>query len=183
MIGPHCLFWVAVLKLSLIVALAENHVIGRDNKLPWYLPNDLKYFKQVTLGKPVVMGRKTYESIGKPLPGRSNIIITRQADYQPPGANNSVRVVASLEQARELAEDICLIDGQDEAMIIGGAEIYTLALPLVDRMYLTEVHAEVEGDARFPEFDRAAWRKVAGEDFAAEGPNPYAYSFNIYEPA
>jgi len=169
-------------KLSLIVALAENHVIGRDNKLPWYLPNDLKYFKQVTLGKPVIMGRKTYESIGKPLPGRSNIIITRQPDYQPPGANDSVKVVASLQAARELAENICLIDGQQEAMIIGGAEIYTLALPLVDRMYLTEVHAEVEGDAFFPSFQRDAWQKVAGEDFAAQGANPYAYSFNVYEP-
>ena len=170
------------MKLSLIVALAENHVIGRDNKLPWYLPNDLKYFKQVTLGKPVIMGRKTYESIGKPLPGRSNIIITRQPNYQPPGANDSVKVVASLQAARELAENICLIDGQQEAMIIGGAEIYTLALPLVDRMYLTEVHAEVEGDAFFPSFQRDAWQKVAGEDFAAQGPNPYAYSFNVYEP-
>lgn len=170
------------MKLSLIVALAENRVIGRDNKLPWYLPNDLKYFKQVTLGKPVIMGRKTYESIGRPLPGRSNIIITRQPDYQPPAANDSVKVVASLEAARELAEHICLIDGQQEAMIIGGAEIYSLALALVDRMYLTEVHAVVDGDAYFPEFDRDAWNKVAGEDFAATGPNPYAYSFNVYEP-
>lgn len=171
------------MKLSLIVALAENRVIGRDNKLPWYLPNDLKYFKQVTMGKPVVMGRKTYESIGRPLPGRVNIIITRQADYQPPGANDSVKIVASLEAARELAESICLIDGQDEAMIIGGAEIYTQALDLVDRLYLTEVHAEVDGDACFPEFDRSKWEKVAGEDFSAEGPNPYDYSFNVYEPS
>lgn len=171
------------MKLSLIVALAQNHVIGRDNKLPWYLPNDLKYFKQVTLGKPVIMGRKTYESIGKPLPGRTNIIITRQADYQPAGATDSVKVVSSLDDARELAENITLIDGQQEAMIIGGAEIYTLALPLVDRMYLTEVHAEVEGDAYFPEFERHGWHQVAGEDFQAEGPNPYNYSFNVYERA
>ncbi|UTW48202.1 dihydrofolate reductase [Bacterioplanoides sp. SCSIO 12839] len=171
------------MKLSLIVALAQNHVIGRDNKLPWYLPNDLKYFKQVTLGKPVIMGRKTYESIGKPLPGRTNIIITRQADYQPAGATDSVKVVSSLDDARELAENITLIDGQQEAMIIGGAEIYTLALPLVDRMYLTEVHADVEGDAYFPEFERHGWHQVAGEDFQAEGPNPYNYSFNVYERA
>ena len=108
------------MKFSLIVALAENRVIGIDNKLPWYLPNDLKYFKQVTMGKTIVMGRKTYESIGKPLPGRTNIIITRQAGYQPPGANDSVKVVASLEAARELAESIALINGQDEAMIIVG---------------------------------------------------------------
>lgn len=172
-----------VVKLSLIVALAQNHVIGIDNKLPWYLPNDLKYFKQVTMGKTIIMGRKTYESIGKPLPGRTNIIITRQADYRPPNANDSVRVVASLEAAKELAASLALINGQNEALIIGGAEIYTQALPLVDRMYLTEVHADVGGDAYFPAFDRSQWQAVAREDFSAEGGNPYDYSFVVYERA
>nr|WP_297531776.1 dihydrofolate reductase [Thalassolituus sp.] len=161
----------------MIVAVAENGVIGRNNALPWYLPNDLKYFKQTTMGKPVIMGRKTYESIGKPLPGRTNIVITRQADYQPEG----VKVVSSVEAARELAESVCLIDGQEEAMIMGGAEIYTLALPHTDRLYLTEVHADVEGDAFFPEYDKSLWQEVAREDFAAEGPNPYNYSFVVYE--
>ncbi|KZY96884.1 MULTISPECIES: dihydrofolate reductase [unclassified Thalassolituus] len=161
----------------MIVAVAENGVIGRNNALPWYLPNDLKYFKQTTMGKPVIMGRKTYESIGKPLPGRTNIVITRQADYQPEG----VKVVNSVEAARELAESVCLIDGQEEAMIMGGAEIYTLALPHTDRLYLTEVHADVEGDAFFPEYDKSLWQEVAREDFAAEGPNPYNYSFVVYE--
>ncbi|WP_348655055.1 dihydrofolate reductase [uncultured Thalassolituus sp.] len=165
------------MKLSMIVAVAENGVIGRNNALPWYLPNDLKYFKQTTMGKPVIMGRKTYESIGKPLPGRTNIVITRQADYQPEG----VKVVNSVEAARELAESVCLIDGQEEAMIMGGAEIYTLALPHTDRLYLTEVHADVEGDAFFPEYDKSLWQEVAREDFAAEGPNPYNYSFVVYE--
>lgn len=165
------------MKLSMIVAVAENGVIGRNNALPWYLPNDLKYFKQTTMGKPVIMGRKTYESIGKPLPGRTNIVITRQADYQPEG----VKVVSSVEAARELAESVCLIDGQDEAMIMGGAEIYALALPHTDRLYLTEVHADVDGDAFFPEYDKSLWQEVAREDFAAEGPNPYNYSFVVYE--
>ena len=165
------------MKLSMIVAVAENGVIGRNNSLPWYLPNDLKYFKQTTMGKPVIMGRKTYESIGKPLPGRTNIVITRQADYQPEG----VKVVSSVEAARELAESVCLIDGQEEAMIMGGAEIYALALPHTDRLYLTEVHADVEGDAFFPEYDKSLWQEVAREDFAAEGPNPYNYSFVVYE--
>ncbi|MDK2778108.1 MAG: dihydrofolate reductase [Pseudomonadota bacterium] len=169
------------MKLSLIVALARNHVIGIDNKLPWYLPNDLKYFKQVTMGKAIIMGRKTYESIGKPLPGRTNIIITRQTDYQPPGRTDSVNVVASLQEARDLAENLALINGQDEALIIGGAEIYAQALPLVERMYLTEVHAEVDGDAYFPSFDRSQWQALAREDFAAEGGNPYDYSFVVYE--
>ncbi|MBN56486.1 MAG: dihydrofolate reductase [Thalassolituus sp.] len=161
----------------MIVAVAENGVIGRNNSLPWYLPNDLKYFKQTTMGKPVIMGRKTYESIGKPLPGRTNIVITRQADYQPEG----VKVVNSVEAAKELAESVCLIDGQDEAMIMGGAEIYALSLPYTDRLYLTEVHADVQGDAFFPEYDKSRWQEVAREDFAAEGPNPYSYSFVVYE--
>ena len=165
------------MKLSMIVAVAENGGIGRNNSLPWYLPNDLKYFKQTTMGKPVIMGRKTYESIGKPLPGRTNIVITRQADYQPEG----VKVVNSVEAAKELAESVCLIDGQDEAMIMGGAEIYALSLPYTDRLYLTEVHADVQGDAFFPEYDKSRWQEVAREDFAAEGPNPYSYSFVVYE--
>lgn len=165
------------MKLSMIVATAQNRVIGRDNALPWYLPNDLKYFKQTTLGKPVIMGRKTYESIGKPLPGRTNIVITRQTDYQPEG----VKVVHSVAEARDLAESVCLIDGQEEAMIMGGAEIYTLALSDADRLYLTEVHADVEGDAYFPEYDKTEWQEISREDFSAEGPNPYDYSFVVYD--
>lgn len=165
------------MKLSMIVATAQNRVIGRDNALPWYLPNDLKYFKQTTLGKPVIMGRKTYESIGKPLPGRTNIVITRQTDYQPEG----VKVVHSVAEARDLAESVCLIDGQEEAMIMGGAEIYTLALPDADRLYLTEVHADVDGDAYFPEYDKTEWQEISREDFSAEGPNPYNYSFVVYD--
>ena len=165
------------MKLSMIVAAAQNRVIGRDNALPWYLPNDLKYFKQTTLGKPIIMGRKTYESIGKPLPGRTNIVITRQTDYQPDG----VKVVHSVAEARDLAESVCLIDGKEEAMIMGGAEIYTLALPDADRLYLTEVHADVDGDAYFPEYDKTEWQEISREDFSAEGPNPYNYSFVVYD--
>lgn len=165
------------MKLALIVAVAQNRVIGRDNKLPWYLPNDLKYFKQTTLGKPVIMGRKTYESIGKPLPGRTNIVITRQTGYQPEG----VKVVGTVEDAIKVAESVCLIDGQEEAMVMGGAEIYGLTLPHCERLYLTEVHAEVEGDAWFPEYEKSEWKEVTREDFKAEGPNPFDYSFVVYE--
>lgn len=165
------------MKLSMIVAVAQNGVIGRDNALPWHLPNDLKYFKKTTMGKPVIMGRKTYESIGRPLPGRTNIVITRQSDYQPEG----VKVVGAVAEARSLAESVCLIDGQDEAMIIGGAEIYSLALEDADRLYLTEVHADVEGDAYFPEYDKQRWQEVDREDHAAEGSNPYHYSFVVYD--
>jgi len=165
------------IRLSLMVAKASNRVIGRNNKLPWYLPNDLKYFKQVTFGKPVIMGRKTWDSLGKPLPGRTNIVITRQPDFQAEGA----KVVATLDEAVTMAENVAFIEGQDEAVVMGGAEIYALALPKADRLYLTEVHAEVDGDTWFPEYDTAEWKEIGREDFPAEGPNPYDYSFVVYE--
>lgn len=165
------------MKLALIWAMARNRTIGRNNALPWYLPEDLKYFKRVTLGKPIIMGRKTWESIGRPLPGRTNIVITRDVAFQADG----VRVVHSLEQALALAEKICLLDGGDEAIVMGGAEIYALALPHADRLYLTQVHADVEGDAHFPPLDLTRWHELGREDFAAQGPNPYDYSFLILE--
>lgn len=163
--------------LSLIVAMAENRVIGVNNNLPWRLPNDLRYFKQVTMGKPVIMGRKTFESIGKPLPGRTNIVITRQSDYKGEG----VDVVSSLDEAIALGRNIGLINGIDEVMVIGGAEIYAQALPYADRLYLTQVHARIEGDAYFPEIAWDEFSEVGREDFQAEGANPYDYSFVVYE--
>lgn len=165
------------MNLAIIVAQAKNRVIGINNKLPWHLPEDLRYFKQVTMGKPIIMGRNTYESIGRPLPGRTNIVITRQNDYAPEG----VRVVNSLDEAVELAESIALINGIDEAMVIGGAQIYEQALASAQRLYLTEVDAEIDGDAWFPEFERQEWSEVGREDFSAEGPNPYNYSFIVLD--
>jgi len=166
------------ITLSLMWAMSRNRVIGRNNALPWHLPEDLKYFKRVTMGKPIIMGRKTWESIGRPLPGRSNIVITRQSDYRVP---EGVKVVASLEEALRMAENICLIEGGDEAVVIGGAEIYAAALPQAQRLYLTQVHAEVQGDAFFPEFDIMQWHELGREDFEAAGPNPHDYSFVILE--
>lgn len=166
-----------MLTLSIIVAAASNGVIGRDNALPWHLPEDLRYFKRVTLGKPIVMGRKTYESIGRPLPGRTNIVVTRQPGYRADG----LRVTASLEEALALAADIAEIDGAEELMVIGGAELYQAALPLAGRLYLTEVHAAVEGDALLPPIDWTAWREVSREFHRAEGANPFDYSFVVYE--
>ncbi len=165
------------MDLALIAAVAANGVIGRDNKLPWYLPEDLKYFKRTTLGKPVVMGRLTWDSIGRPLPGRTNIVVSRQENLDIEGA----RVVTNLPEALSLAEAVAEIDGSEELVVIGGAQIYAEALPLAQRLYLTEVHADVEGDAWFPAWPRDAWREVAREDFYAEGPNPYDYSFVVYE--
>lgn len=165
------------MKLAIIVAQDKNRAIGINNKLPWHLPEDLRYFKRVTMGKPIIMGRNTFESIGRPLPGRVNIVVSRQEDYAPEG----VKVVGSLEAAAELAESICLIDGVDEAMIIGGSQIYAQAINNADRLYLTEVDAEINGDAWFPEFDRSAWSELGREDFLAEGPNPYNYSFIVLD--
>lgn len=165
------------MRLAMIVAQSENRVIGINNKLPWYLPEDLKYFKRVTLGKPIIMGRKTFESIGRPLPGRTNIVITRDSEWDHPG----VRVVHSLDEGLALGESLALIDGVEEAVVIGGAEIYALCLPRADRLYLTQVHAEINGDAFFPALEAGAWQKVAREDFAAIEPNPYDYSFIVLD--
>lgn len=165
------------MKLAVIVAAAENGVIGRNNALPWHLPEDLRYFKRVTMGKPIVMGRKTFESIGRPLPGRTNIVITRDGGWRAEG----VKVVHSLDEALALAEDIALIDGATELMVIGGAEIYQAALPRAKRLYFTEVHAEVEGDARLPAIDWSDWGEVSRDRYTASGANPYDYSFVVYE--
>ncbi|MBL6959275.1 MAG: dihydrofolate reductase [Rhodospirillales bacterium] len=159
----------AEIPVSLIVAVAENGVIGTAGDLPWRLPEDLKRFKALTMGKPIVMGRKTYDSIGRPLPGRTNIVITRDSTLTIDGAV----VVASLQDALAVGA----AENPAEIMVIGGGEIYALALPLAGRLYLTEVRAVVEGDAVFPEIDRSQWAETAREDGpVAEGDGP-AYSF------
>lgn len=164
-------------RLALIVAMAHNRVIGRDGGLPWRLSADLKYFKAVTMGKPVLMGRKTFESIhallGKPLPGRANIIITRDTDYSSEGC----RVVHGFDAAVRAAQDIVRNDGVDEIMVIGGAEIYAHALGVADRLYLTEIDADFEGDAKFPEFDRAVWCETTRDDHPAGEDGALGYSF------
>jgi dihydrofolate reductase len=165
-----------MIQLAVIVAAAENGVIGNNNALPWHLPEDLQYFKRTTLGKPIVMGRKTYESIGRPLPGRTNIVITRNPAFRAEG----VRVVSSLDQALRLAEDIALIDDVGELVVIGGAEIYRTSIPRADVLYLTEVHTSVEGDALLPDIDWPAWREVSRERHASAGADSHDYSFVVY---
>lgn len=166
-----------MITLSIIVAMANNRAIGKDNNLLWHLPEDLKYFKRITMGKPIVMGRKTFESIGRPLPGRLNIVITRQKDWQHEG----ITVAHSIAQAIELAQAQSLIDGIDEIMVIGGAEIYRIALPQTDRLYLTRVDAEIDGDAFFPAVSENEWKEIARESFAASNNNPYDYVFSVLE--
>ena len=165
------------MSIALIVAASENNVIGRDNQLPWYLPGDLAYFKAITMAKPVIMGRKTYESIGKPLPGRNNIVISRNGDYPTDG----ICLVANLQAAIELAQSLLLVNGGEEIMVIGGAEIYRQALPMVERVYLTRVHHHIEGDAFFPELAAEQWQEVAREDIAATEPNPFDFSYLVLD--
>ena len=155
-------------RVALIVAYARNRVIGRDNALPWRLPGDLAHFKRTTLGHPIVMGRKTWESLGRPLPGRRNVVISRQAGYAAPGAE----VADSLQSALAACADAPAV------YVIGGAQIYEQALPLAGRILATELHAEVAGDARFPELDPAQWQEVAREPQPEE--NGYAYDFVTY---
>lgn len=145
------------MRLSLIAALAANGIIGRDNSMPWHLPEDLKRFRALTMGHPIIMGRKTWESLGRPLPGRTSIVVSRQAGLEIGGA----WVVPSLDAAVELA---ATVDGGEDAFVIGGAQLYALALPRVDRLLLTEIADAFDGDTRFPEFDRGNWQEVAREE-------------------
>ena len=164
-------------RVSLIAAMAANRSIGIDGRLPWHLPADLKRFKALTMSHTMIMGRRTYDSIsGGPLPGRTNVVITRQESYAPEG----VTVVHSLEDAVRIAARA----GDDEAFILGGAEIYAQAMHRADRMYLTRVHAEVEGDTWFPDFDDVSeWRLTDAEHFDADEKNEHPFSFLTYERA
>ncbi len=166
------------LPLSLIVALAENRVIGLDNRMPWHLPGDFKYFKATTLGKPIIMGRKTWDSLGRPLPGRLNLVVSRQPGLQLEGAE----VFASLEDAIVRADQWAREQGVDELMLIGGAQLYAQGLEkgLVDRLYLTRVEMNPEGDAWFPEVDERVWKKVSSQQGPVEEGKP-AYHFEVWE--
>lgn len=159
------------MKLSIIVAMDRKGVIGVNNTLPWRLSTDLKNFKTLTMGKPIVMGRKTWESIGKPLPGRDNVVITRNRDYRAEGAV----VCHSLDEA------LTRFSEQPEICIIGGRDIFSAALDHADRLYLTEVDADVEGDTWFPVFDRSEWREVDRQAFAADEKNEYPFSIVTLE--
>lgn len=159
------------MQISLIVAMTKNRVIGANNQLPWHLPADLRHFKSLTLGKPIVMGRKTYESIGKPLPGRTNIILTQQPNYHAEGC----LVVHSIDAVLSAANDAA------ELMIIGGSSIYAEFLPLAQKIHLTEIAAAIVGDAYFPELTNIEWQKIAQEDYQADEKNVYNYSFVTLE--
>lgn len=159
--------------ISFVVAASENNVIGKNNQLPWHLPNDLKFFKNTTWGMPVIMGRKTFESFGKMLTGRTNIVITSHKDWKADG----VIAVSNLEEAVRAGAET----DAKEVFIIGGGEIFKQAISLANKIYITRVHTVVEGDAFFPEINESDWRQVSNLDFNADERHEYAYSFQLWE--
>ncbi|HHL72022.1 MAG TPA: type 3 dihydrofolate reductase [Bacteroidetes bacterium] len=159
------------MTISIIVAMAANRVIGKNNALPWRLPADLRFFKATTMGKPIIMGRKTYESIGRPLPGRLNIVLSRNPDFRA-GAGGCT-VVPSLQDALDTARD----SGAEEAFIIGGATLYAEALAHADRLYITFIDEAIDGDVFFPDIDFSHWQEISREDHLPDDENPHSYSF------
>lgn len=154
---------------SIIVAKAENNVIGKDNDLIWYMPHDLKHFRSTTMGHYIIMGRKTFEATKKPLPGRTSIVITRNKDYKAEGCI----VVSNIEEAFKLGEE----NKQEEVFILGGGEIYKQAIELADKIYLTEIKETFDGDTYFPEIDYSVWKEIKREEFKADEKNPHDYAF------
>lgn len=157
--------------VSAIVAAADNNAIGKDNKLLWHLPNDLRFFKRTTSGHTVIMGRKTYESVGMPLPNRRNLVITRQEDY----------VLENAEVVHSLGEALTHCANEEEVFIVGGAEIYRQALPRTGRVYLTRVHADLPGDTYFPDLDENDWMLVSADKHDPDERHAYGYTFEVYE--
>src|SRR5262245_41409464 len=164
------------MRLSLIWAMARNRTIGRNNALPWRLPDEMRHFFRATRGKPVIMGRKQFEAMPAPLPQRTNIVLTRSPTFT---ANGAI-VVRTLDEALAAAR-AALNSPEGEAMVIGGAEIYALALPRADRLYFTLIHADIDGDTFFPAFDLGEWREISRDDHGADARHPYAYTIYVLD--
>lgn len=161
------------MNISIIVATDDQGLIGKDNDLPWKLSADLQYFRRITMGKPLIMGRNTHESIGRPLPGRQNIILTNNNNYQVEGCT----VVNTIDEALSVCSDA------KEVMVMGGASLYQQFLPQANKLYLTQVHASLDGDTWFPSWDKTKWREISREDHQADDKNDYPYSFISYQRA
>jgi len=159
------------MQINAIVAMSENHVIGNKNQLPWHLPADLQHFKTITFGKPILMGRKTFQSIGRPLPGRKNIILTTDKNFTAEGCD----------VAHSIAEALKIVEDQTEIFIIGGANLYATMLPQVQKLYLTIINQQFSGDAFFPELNMSEWREISREDHLPDEKNQYAFSFLVLE--
>lgn len=171
---------IGVVKLCAIVAMAQNNVIGANNQLLWHISEDLKHFKRVTMGKPLIMGRKTFESLPGVLPGRPHIVISRRGKSLESTANNQVMYVPTIEHAIDIASTVAMNNGQDEVFIAGGGEIYRQALPDVARLYLTIVHQDFEGDTVFPEIDWEKWNIIKKTEYEAKGSDP-AYTIYVMD--
>ena len=165
------------MELSIIAAVSENNAIGIDNKIPWSIPDDLRYFKKITMGKAIIMGRNTFESLPGPLPGRTNIIVSRDIHYKHDG----ITVVNTLEKAIEAARHHASTSGATETMIVGGAQIYQQSLPLVNKMYLTRVYKLFDADTFFPDYDPDQWREIFFEEHVVEGKEKLKYAYTILE--
>ncbi|PEZ08067.1 dihydrofolate reductase [Bacillus sp. AFS018417] len=157
--------------ISLLVAMDKNRLIGKDNQLPWHLPADLAYFKKVTMGHPIIMGRKTFESIGRPLLGRTNIILTRNKNYEMEGCE----VIHSIDDVQKMDEQM-----NEEIFVIGGAEIFKEVLPFADRLYITKIEEVFEGDTFFPEINYDQWKEISVEQGVTDEKNPYTYAYHVY---
>ncbi len=163
--------------LSLIWAMSRNRLIGRGGSLPWRLPRDLSFFARTTMGKPVILGRKTFETLKSPLAGRTNIVLTRDRQYRAEG----VQIAEDMESAISIAEAQCVVDGQNEIIVAGGADVYEAALPIATRLYLTLVDAQIDGDTFFPQIQIEDWRKIAVENFEADSEHSHSFSITMYE--
>jgi dihydrofolate reductase len=163
------------MRISIIVAVAENGVIGRNGKLPWHLSDDLRHFKKLTIGHTIIMGRRTWESIGRPLTGRRMIVVSRQVGYR--AGTDVVSIAANLDRALQMAADA----GDNEVFVIGGAELYRAALQRSDRLYVTRVHAEVPGDTQFSLSELDGWHRIESEHHEADAANEFSFSFEVYE--
>jgi len=163
--------------IAMIAGVARNNVIGADGAIPWKIPSDMAFFRRTTMGKPIVMGRKQYETVGKPLPGRTNIVVTRQPGYAPQG----VVVVNDLDAALEKARDVAASDGVDEVMVIGGGDIYAQAMALADRLYISHVDLAPEGDVLFPAIDPAVWRVVEEPEVPVSDKDSASFRVRVYE--
>jgi dihydrofolate reductase len=163
--------------INLVVAASENNVIGKNNQLLWNLPNDMAFFKNITWGMPVIMGRKTYESLGKPLKGRTNIVISNNEQFAAGHSNDDIIITSSLEKAIKAAEDT----DAKESSVIGGGEIFKIAINIARRIYITRVHATFEGDTWFPDIDKNEWTLISSKSFEADAKHAYSYTFETWE--
>jgi len=164
-------------KIAIIVAMAENNVIGHNNNMPWHIPEDLKYFKKITTGHPIIMGRKTFESIGRPLPNRINIVVTNNHNWSADGVIVSHNIDEALRIGAREAEAV----GVDELMVIGGAKLYRQVIDKAERLYLTQIHAHIEGDTAFPAFDKSDWFEVSRKEQSTDTGNNHNYSFIVLD--